>query len=704
MKRVSIAALIAAAAVPGAAAGAGPLRTAIVSLTPDPVVASRIHEAGATVVRIGLSWRAVVPANPAPAFHPADPSDPQYDWSWLDRQVRLAAAQGLQPLITVDYPPTWAEKDEPHPTSLGPYPIGSWKPDPAKLAAFAHALTTRYSGSFEGLPRVRYWEVWNEPNLSQYLSPQLNGGKVVSAAIYRRLVDAFASAAHAVHSDNIVAAGALSAFSFRTAYGRLGISPMLFMRKLLCMSGGAHPKPTCKTKTTFDAWSHHPWTSGGPAHHAAEPGDVSLGDLDEMHVLLQAAYRAGHIRAKHMPEFWLTEFNWDTRPPDVHPQAAPIGLQARWISEALYRSWKAGVSLFTWFLLWDEPTERSVLQGGLFFRNGESLADAQPKPSFWSFRFPFVAYRNGKRITVWGRTPAGRPSRVGIQQRTRTRWRWLGSLASNRYGIFSGSVPYRAVPKAPAPAAKADATAYRDLVLSARPMSSWRLDEQGGPTVRDAMNGNDGAVVGNVRLGTPGAFAGNTAATFDGSTGHIAIGSVTSLHTVELWVKTSSMAADAPAFSNRNGQHMFTSVGLAGGLAHVFDNYSVWAKPVMDGRWHYVVYTYDTPTSTGRLYVDGKQESYAVFPRSEGGGPANLGFDAYANSFFKGQIDEAAVYSYPLTAEQIRSHYLASGRRIAPDFAPGVIRAVLRGSKTASLPFSLIRPPDRYVLPFGGGG
>jgi hypothetical protein len=33
-----------------------------------------------------------------------------------------------------------------------------------------------------------------------------------------------------------------------------------------------------------------------------------------------------------------------------------------------------------------------------------------------------------------------------------------------------------------------------------------------------------------------------------------------------------------------------------------------------------------------------------------------------------------------------------------------MLRAVDLSTKTSSLPFSLVRPSDRYVLPFGGGG
>ncbi len=133
----------------------------------------------------------------------------------------------------------WAQKDEPHPTHLGPYPIASWKPDAAQLGLFAHALALRYGGTVAGLPRVRYFEVWDEPNLSQYLSPQLEGGKFVAAEVYRDLVNSFARAVHGVHGGNVVVAGSLSAFSFLTPYGRLGIAPLQFMRRMLCMSAGS---------------------------------------------------------------------------------------------------------------------------------------------------------------------------------------------------------------------------------------------------------------------------------------------------------------------------------------------------------------------------------------------------------------------------------------------------------------------------------
>lgn len=702
VKRAVTAALLAAAALPCAAFG-GPLRTAVLLIAPtaDPLVFQRMHEAGATVVRINLSWQSVAPARLPAGFRPADPADPAYNWSKIDREVTLAAEQHLQPLLTVYAPPLWAQKDEPHPTHLGPYPIDSWRPDPAQLRAFAHAAAARYGGAFAALPRVRYWEVWNEPNLSQYLSPQLDRGKVVSPDVYRALVNAFADAAHEVHADNVVAAGSLSAFSFLTPYGRLGIAPMLFMRRLLCMSAGAHPKSTCNETIHFDAWSHHPWTSGGPTHHASEKDDVSFGDLPEMHRLLVAAHQAGHIRSSRTPEFWITEFAWDTRPPDSHPETAPIALQSRWVSEALYRSWKMHIGLFTWLMIWDEIYPGQSLQSGLFFRNGEDFRYAQPKPTFFAFRFPFVAYRRRDRIAVWGETPHGRPSRVAVQQRIAGHWRSAGGFETDRYGVFRGSVPFRRLPKMTAAARPPATAAYRALVLSAAPSSYWPLDERSGETAADARHADDGRFDGNVRLGVPGAIPGSTAIALDGKTARVRLGAMPNVHSVELWVRSDSRI-DGAVFSNRNTVHAYTYLGGNGGLAFSYDDYPIFAGSIAIDRWHHVVYTYDSTTSAGRIYVDGRLSNFAVYPRREGGAAASIGYDATLRAFFKGRIDEVAVYPYPLSPEQVRSHYLASGRRIPSAVPDGMLRAVDLRSGSASLPFSLVRPPDRYVLPFGG--
>ena len=63
------------------------------------------------------------------------------------------------------------------------------------LAAFATAAATRYSGNFEDLPQVRYWQgLERAPNLSVFFNPRgFEEGRVVSPQLYRKLANAFST-------------------------------------------------------------------------------------------------------------------------------------------------------------------------------------------------------------------------------------------------------------------------------------------------------------------------------------------------------------------------------------------------------------------------------------------------------------------------------------------------------------------------------
>jgi hypothetical protein len=374
-------------------------------------------------------------------FDPRNPGDPSYDWRDLDRRMRVAASHGLKPIVFVYTAPDWAQGGNGQRSNDGPV-----KPSPAALADFASALAKRYSGSYRQLPRLRYFEVWNEPNLSIYLTPQIDDGKAVSPTFYREMVNAMARAVHAVHRDNIVIAGGLAPFggdlndpSGGQVPDQERIHPLEFMRDVLCMSSGAKPEPTCDDKTEFDVWAHHAYTYGGPTHHAFDPEDVSIGDLPTMRRLLDAAAAAGHIRTSHKVAFWVTEFSYDSNPPD--PKGLPLALHARWTSEALYRMWQSGVSLVTWFLLRDQPFPQEMFQSGFYFRGADGVASDKPKPALRAFRFPFVAFRQkAGAISFWGRTPAGVDKAVVIEQAKGSRWTRLVAPKVDRYGIFQGRV------------------------------------------------------------------------------------------------------------------------------------------------------------------------------------------------------------------------------------------------------------------------
>jgi hypothetical protein len=393
----------------------------------DPLAFARARAAGTTIVRLEVPWADIAPAVRKGAFDASNPDDPAYNWSTVDAQVKLATAQHLQPLLTLYKAPGWAQ------TGPGDKSNGALRVDPLEFADFASAAATRYDGR-HGLPRVRYWQAWNEPNVNAYLAPEFAHGRPAAPALYRQMLNAFATVVHAANPTNLVVAAGLSPFTVKSG-ATVTIGPLKFMRYLLCMSAGANPKPTCSSKSVFDIWAHNPYTSGDATHHATNPDDVSLGDLPKMRALLAAAYRAHHIVSHGMPRFWVTEFSWDTNPPD--PGGVPLALHARWTAEALYQMWKSGVDTAIWLALRDEPYPASPFQAGLYFRGPNGLASDKPKPALTAFTFPFVAYMQTAGVSVWARTPFGKQATVVVERRMGATWERLGIFRTDRFGILS---------------------------------------------------------------------------------------------------------------------------------------------------------------------------------------------------------------------------------------------------------------------------
>jgi hypothetical protein len=391
----------------------------------DAGALSKIKAAGATFVLLGVDWRAVAPSGvtqPA-GFDASSPSDPAYHWQTVDAQVKSVIAAGLEPLIEVSDAPQWAQRGVP-PAGLGPS-----YPSAADFGEFAHAIAQRYSGSFDGLPRVQYWEVWNEPNLSPDLWPQLVNGTPVSPDVYRSLVNAFAAGAKSVHADNLIVAGALAPFRDITpqTYAQdKDWGPLSFMRALLCLSASLHP--TCHDPVHFDIWSTHPYTSGGPTHKASLPNDVSIPELPEMTKVLDAAVAAHELVSQGPVRFWVTEFAWASNPPNAG--GVPTRLLDRWVPQAMYEFWLDGISMVTWFTVRDQPVASSYYQTGLYYRDGEA------KPYLEGFRFPFVAFPSKTGVYIWGRTPGGDSGVVRVEQRGGGAWKALATVRSNPNGIF----------------------------------------------------------------------------------------------------------------------------------------------------------------------------------------------------------------------------------------------------------------------------
>jgi hypothetical protein len=438
VRRVTLIIATALAAVAGSLAGGGsaavtPPQQFVTGIF-DPLVFGTAERdvgmdetkaAGATILRLTVDWRKVAPVTPPEGFNARDHTSPAYNWSEPDGQLLRAAKRGLSAIIDIINPPNWASEGR----STKPGYDGPINPNPQALADFAFAAATRYIGTFhrpndaDALPRVKLWQAWNEPNLGGYLMPQVEGDNAVSPELYRNLVNAFSASVKSVAADNVVIAGGLSPFLADPGFS---VAPLKFMRELLCVSpsGGS----SCNASVSFDVWSNHPYTSGGPNHHAHAADDVSLGDLPDVRKVLDAAVRLGHVKSSGRVQFWITEFSWDSKPPD--PEGVPAATQARWISEAFFRMWQNGVGMVIWYKIHDEPFPASFYQSGLFTDTGSR------KPAFQAFRFPFVALKAGTKVQIWGRTPTSATGNVAIEQRFGSRWRRVLVLKANANGVF----------------------------------------------------------------------------------------------------------------------------------------------------------------------------------------------------------------------------------------------------------------------------
>jgi hypothetical protein len=434
--------LCGAAAAPVAGAATRPLSLGFY----DPVYVAapqigapwlqRTVDAGADIVKIDAGWP--VAARPA---NPRDPADPAYDFSRTDRAVRAARARGLRILLSFSGAPAWAEG----PGRRKGAAVGTWRPDPAAIGDYGAALARRYSGRYPdpaapatALPAAQGLQMWNEPNLSIYLTPQWSGRTPASPAHYRRMLRAFYAGVKSVAPRMLVVTAGTAPFG-DPGVGGQRMAPARFWRGLLCQTRRLRPAP-CSNPARFDVLAHHPYPGGPPRWKEFYADDVSVAGMGKLTRILRAAQRSGRALPRSTRKrVWVTEVSYDSSPPD--PRGVPLARHAHYLQQTLYELWRQGVDTITWFRIVDSPPVPSYgdsNQSGIYRLSGKV------KPARRAFRFPFVVARiagGGGGYRAWGRSPVA--GRVTIERRSGARWVAVRRITVRRHGTFSVRVSAR---------------------------------------------------------------------------------------------------------------------------------------------------------------------------------------------------------------------------------------------------------------------
>lgn len=381
-----------------------------------------------SVIRIGVEWATIAPGGSSPpaGFRASDPGDSQYRWAALDAAIRSAAEHHYRVILVFADAPGWAEGPGPVRPYVSP---GSWDPNPNDFASFVHAVAVRYSGSFPdplrpraSLPRVSYWEPWNEPNIPGYFSAP----HPIDA--YRTLLDRAYAVLKAIHRNNLVVLGGLAPVSPVPG----STPPLDFGADLLCLhraGDGFSPNHSCRQRADFDIFGMHPYSlEATPTEPAYKPGDVLVANMDEVAALVQAANRFHTAVPTSGHKIWVTEFAWPTNPPDSE-LGDPQPTAARYVAYSMYEMWKSGVSLVIWLYALDED-DAELPGAGLY------LASGQPKLTLQAFAFPVVASVSGGHGFVWGRAPVSHSVRVVVQVARGRGWRTISRRRTAADGVF----------------------------------------------------------------------------------------------------------------------------------------------------------------------------------------------------------------------------------------------------------------------------
>lgn len=449
----------------------------------------QIRDLGAGVIRVSVHWGSVAPARRPAGFAGANPASyPGANWAVYDQIVSDARTDGLTVDFAVTGPaPSWA-LGAGLPGGTTAEFAGGWKPSGSQFKAFVQAVATRYSGKYDpvlgkllpgaadDLPRVSFWEIWNEPNFGGDLAPQATNGSTVSTSpgMYRSLLDAgWSGLTSTGHGRDTVVIGNLDARGHSAPGTRQhpqglpgnfdATKPMQFIRTLYCVSaayqelrGAAAAAVGCPTNAAgsrrfraahpalFHAsgFATHPYPVNLPPTRASST-DPDFTEFSELPRFAGALDRLQRIYGSgtHFA-IYNNEYGYITNPPnrsltslkaDSHfVSPATAAAYINWAEYLSYRNPRIASAMQ--YLLYDPNPLGQPEYGG--FASGLILYSGVRQPGYDAYRLPLfvpvTSAARGRTLEVWGavrpapyaKADTGTTQRVLIQFQPGGRGAW----------------------------------------------------------------------------------------------------------------------------------------------------------------------------------------------------------------------------------------------------------------------------------------
>ena len=230
----------------------------------------------------------------------------------------------------------------------------------------------------------------------------------------------------------------------------------------------------------------------------------------------------------------------------------------------------------------------------------------------------------------------------------------------------------RSSPRTFAVTSTAAAATYRDAVMADAPRAYWRLGEANGTSAADQTGfANTGAYQGSPALGQAGIVpvAQSTAMALDGSNDTVRVPSSASLNptaalSLETWIRPAALPASTATLVRKDLQYLLR-LGSGGAVT-----FRLWrggatsevttpAGAVPAGAWSHVVATFDGTSMA--IYVNGTVRATLAMAATVDAGTAVLSLGASSSSdWFRGRMDEVAVYGSALPGARVLAHYTKS--------------------------------------------